>query len=242
MTTNAWLDGHQFDLQDLAELLSLGDVRVVREDDSYYLTSPEIDHPPQGATFYEVAASLLAHVNGLGRVKNPSFRPVELNGKYTEGESQHGESQHYVVSPAPAEIRVRTWAAGVVTKSDGTIVPDPPSPWPDRFALAETNPDVAKVLQIMSSGEKLDWVALYKVYEKVERDIKRATIVKLGWATDDEISAFTGSANNYKVSGDAARHAVDKGSGYPKHTMTIDEGRAFISDLVTKWLGSLAGD
>jgi hypothetical protein len=61
VTVKAWLEGHQCDLQDLAELLSSGDVRVVREDDSYYLTSPKIDNPPQGATFYEALRRPACH-------------------------------------------------------------------------------------------------------------------------------------------------------------------------------------
>ena len=148
MTVKAWLDGQQLDLQDLAELLPSGDVRVVGEDDRYYLTSPEIDNPPQGATYYNIAASLLTHINGLARVQNPSFRPVRLTGDYTDG-----ESQHKVVAPLSGEIRLRGRAAAVVTGPDGQPKPDPPSPWPDRFARRETNPAVVKVLQIMGSSE-----------------------------------------------------------------------------------------
>jgi hypothetical protein len=47
----------------------------VREDNAYYLTAPEIDNPPEGTQFYKAAARLIAYTNGLGRAKNPSFRP-----------------------------------------------------------------------------------------------------------------------------------------------------------------------
>ena len=49
MTTKAWLEGHQFDLADLAELLASGDVRVEHDDseDAYHLTAPEIDNPAE---------------------------------------------------------------------------------------------------------------------------------------------------------------------------------------------------
>jgi hypothetical protein len=236
VTVKAWLEGHQFDLQDLAELLSSGDVRVVREDDRYYLTSPGIDNPPQGATYFNVAASLLTHINGLARVKNPSFRPVRLTGDYTDG-----ESQHKVVAPLSAELRLRGHVAGVVTGPDGQPKPDPPSPWPDRFALRETNPDVLKVLQIMGrSVEGLNWFALFKVYEIIVRAVgSEKEIQQNGWATNAQQKAFRGSANLEKVSGDAARHAVDKGTDHPKQTMTIEEGQSFISELVTKWLQTL---
>jgi hypothetical protein len=234
MTIKAWLEGDLFDLQDLADLLPSGDVRVVREGDAFYLTAPEIDDPPEEVKFYDAAACVLDRINGLGRVKNPSFRPVTLSGRYGEG-----ESQHLVVTPSPAEIRIRTTATVTLTKADGTVIPDEPSPWPGRFALAETNSDVAKILEIMGSGEKLDWFDLFKIYELIDDALGSDTIVGHNWSTSAQDSAFRASANLAKVSGDAARHAVDKGSGYPKHTMTIDQGRSFISDLVTKWLGTL---
>jgi len=208
----------------------------VREDDSYYLTSPDIDSAPQGSTFYNVAASRLTYVNGLGRVNNPGFRPVALTGKYTDGESQHN-----VIGALSSEVRLRGHVAGVVTTGpNGQPKPDSPSPWPNRLALAETNADVAKVLQIMGSGERLDWVALWKVYEKVAEAVgSEQEIRQKGWATDAEQRAFRVSANLPRVSGDAARHAVDKGTDYPKRTMTIEEGQSFISELVTKWLKTL---
>jgi hypothetical protein len=84
VTTKAWLQGHQFDLQDLAELLVTGDVRVVHdvEEGSYYLAAPQIDNPPEGTTLYDVAQRLLAHINGIGRVnKADDFRPVQLTGQ-----------------------------------------------------------------------------------------------------------------------------------------------------------------
>jgi hypothetical protein len=49
MTNKAWLEGHEFDLEDLADQLAAGDVRVVRDEteNAYYLTSPG-DRQPAG--------------------------------------------------------------------------------------------------------------------------------------------------------------------------------------------------
>jgi hypothetical protein len=43
------------------------------------------------------------------------------------------------------------------------------------------------------------------------------------------------------VSGTEARHARNSGKP-PTRTMSLAEGRSFVSDLVTKWLGTLAGN
>jgi hypothetical protein len=45
MTMKAWLEGHEFDLEDLARLLPTDDVRVIKEGDGFYLTAAELDNP-----------------------------------------------------------------------------------------------------------------------------------------------------------------------------------------------------
>ena len=57
------------------------------EGDRYYLTSPEIDNPPAGTQFYEVAARLIIQINGIAHAKDPSFRSVRLSDTYTDGET-----------------------------------------------------------------------------------------------------------------------------------------------------------
>ncbi len=83
----AWLEGDLHDLQMLAHLLAEGDTRVIRDPEkgAYYLTAPEIDKPPSGTAFYEAAKNLVARVNGFARVANTGFRPVKLDGGFSEG-------------------------------------------------------------------------------------------------------------------------------------------------------------
>lgn len=226
------MEGHQFDLEDLAQLLATGDVRVIRDAD--YLTAPDIDNPPDGTTYYEVAQSLLVHINGLGRVSTADFRPVQLTGSYSTP-----TEQNVVITPAPFESRARMGAVGVVMGPDGQPKADPPSPWPNRLALAATHPDVAEVLDMMGSPAPLGFVELYNVHEVIRDSIKPKKIYELGWATKADDSAFTGSANRADVSGNEARHARNPGQP-PTHTMSLAEGRSYIGDLVTKWLDSLA--
>ena len=75
VTIKAWLEGHQFDLQDLAELLAEGDVRIVHDDaeDAYYLAASEIDNPPAGSEFDDVAQRLLVHINEMAVRTRPIF-------------------------------------------------------------------------------------------------------------------------------------------------------------------------
>ena len=79
MTVKARLEGHQFDLEDLAQLLATGDVRVVpdTDEDGYYLTAPEIDKPAETNHFDIPAERLIvrARKSGSGREKVPTSGP-----------------------------------------------------------------------------------------------------------------------------------------------------------------------
>jgi hypothetical protein len=197
MAMKAWLTGHEFDLQDLVELLPSGDVRVVQEGNGYYLTAPEIDNPPEGMAFHDAAARLITRFNGLARVKNPSFQPVALSDEYT-GE----EGDHIVVRAVSLQSRARLGTPAVtVTRPDGTTVPDSPSPWPDRFAAAASHPDFAEALEVLGKPNPVWWSDLYWVFEIICDAISgRDKLYEFDWATRTEVSSFTGSAQK-------ARHA-----------------------------------
>jgi hypothetical protein len=114
VTMKARLDGHEFDLQDLADWLPAGNIRVAKDDVGYYLSAAVMDNPPEGKTFYEAAQALLPIVNGIGSLKSATFRPVKLDGRY-----QDGEKRHTVVGVGTIETRSRAHAVGIVTGPDG---------------------------------------------------------------------------------------------------------------------------
>lgn len=172
MTTKAWLEGHPADLAALADLLPDGDVRVIRDDDDgdrYYLTAPEIDNPPEPGRSDQPAEKLIGRINGLARARDASYRPVSLTGIVTGM-----DGNVTVFAPvARAEIRLFATVAAVVTGPDGKPVPDPPSPSPDRLALATTHPEIARVLMIMGRIEPLDSITPPR-RGKASRDPRRA--------------------------------------------------------------------
>jgi hypothetical protein len=226
VTKKVWLEGHPFDLQALAELLPSGDTRVVREGDQFYLTSSDIENPPDGVKPYVVAKGLLPTINGLARVHNPDFRPVELSGKYTDGGST-------TIFPPAATLEFRGNTARVtVTDPDGNIVFPRPSPGPDRFALARSHTDLADALKIMARSTTLEWRDLYDVVEIIRRSVEPKKIWELGWATDEAtVKRFTGSTQPH-------RHA--RPSGVHPNPMSLAEGRDFVNGLVIEWMQSLA--
>ena len=232
VSMKAELNGHEFDLDALVDLFPSGPIRVVRESGVHYLLADEIDNRPQGVQYY--APKVLETVNGLARVANSAYQPVELSGYYFEG-----EQRHVVVKPDGVVIRMRAGTPRVaVTNSDGVVPALPPPLGPQRAAVATTHPEVTEALAIMSQPAALGWIELYKVFEIVRDSVTPNTLDKVGLASAHDLSAFGASANRPDVSGAEARHARMSG-GLPKHHMSLPEGRRFISDLVRAWIDSL---
>jgi hypothetical protein len=237
MPKKAHLEGHQFDLDHLTQLFPSGDVTVVHEDDRYYLTASEIDNPPPGTKFHEVAERLIGHVNGLGRTTHSDFRPVRLSGIYDD------ETGTIVVAGTAAlEVRATLSATVTVVDANGNVKPPDPPRGPDYMAVAAKNPDVAEALEIMGQDETPNWDDLYKMFEIVREAIKPDTIVSLGWATRSELNSFKESACHPYVSGKDARHA--RRPGQPQHQqMSPAQGRQFIRELIgsSPWSGDVLG-
>ena len=141
MTTKAWLEGHRFDLETLATLLPSGDVRVIEENEKYYLSSPQLDNLPPGETFFGVARELLTLVNGVGVLMAPGFSPVELTDRYDQD-----DGVHVVGATARLVGRGHMTATATVLDAHGNPKPPPPPPAPAYISLAAGNQDVAEVL------------------------------------------------------------------------------------------------
>lgn len=231
MSVKAWLTGSPEALRDLAAiLLPAGEVQVLQEGKQYYLAFHEIDSPPEDEKFYEAAARLLLRINGLGRVENQNFRPVALSDEYTTSDGR----RHTVLRPAPAQIRVNVGRPTVtVARPDGTVVPDPQSPWPDRFAAAASNPDLAEALEVLGKPENVWWSDLYWVFEIITNAIGGRSKIygELGWATKAQVDSFTASAQQ-------VRHA--RSTAVPPRELSLTEAHDLVSTLVAKWAAMLA--
>src|SRR5262245_2706597 len=75
------LKGHEFDLEDLPGQFTSPALRVVEQDDAYWLESAEFDGlPNDSAEVLAVATDLLVRINGATRLLNPSHEGVQLAG------------------------------------------------------------------------------------------------------------------------------------------------------------------
>ncbi|MGN2640593.1 hypothetical protein ACTD5D_31375 [Nocardia takedensis] len=230
----AWLEGELASLRLLASFLPDGDLWIAEEGGSYYLSSPLIDEPPEGETFYAVARKLLLVANGLGRLAGSGFEPVALTGTYADE-----ANIHVVVAALTAKATLSATVAGV--SIDGVAVPQPPPLGPRYAEIAMTNPEAAEVLRILAlPDEALGWGELYKAYEILQGKVPKAVRdgdLRISRAKE---SLFTVSANHQGADGEHAdvRHARMKGSP-PSKRMPKPEARQFISTWVGVWLDHL---
>ena len=131
VSMRAELKGHEFDLDALVDLFPSGPIRVVREDGVHYLLADEIDSRQQGLQYYEVAPKVLERVNGLARVANSVYQPVELSGCYLES-----KQRNVVVKPDSVVMRVRVGTPRIIVMgSDGVVHASLPPLSPQRAVV-----------------------------------------------------------------------------------------------------------
>ncbi|WP_067697093.1 hypothetical protein [Nocardia jejuensis] len=166
MTVRAWLAGDEFDLQDLATYFAAGHVVVAKEGDEYYLGATALDERTD-EPIQQVAARLLTQVNGVGRVMDFGFRPVQLTGRYNDGDAV------IVVVDAHFGARGRLTASAVVV-GDEQATPTSPPPGPMYLESATRVGEIAEVLALMGQPVRFGWVEMYKVFEIIEERVPKA--------------------------------------------------------------------
>jgi hypothetical protein len=233
VTTKAWLDGDGHDLQYLTTLLPCGDVQVGQDGDRFYLASTELDNPPPGEQFHDVAEKLVTWINGLARCQNPAFLPVGLRGSY---ERDGGVT--VVGATATLVVRAHMSATAVVTEPDGTPKPPAAPPGSRYLAAAARNADVAEVLKILGKPGEPHFVELYKVWEIVRHAGGMQAAMQSAGISENTMTRFKRTANHQAASGDSARHARLP-EAPPPSPMPIGEARALIGKLVNAWIATL---
>ena len=167
---------------------------------------------------WDEVRNFLTAINGLLQLERTKLENVKLfNMMYID---EAGQRQHM---PITGNAHLMLPALRAHPPALAQFVP-----------AAIYSPPAQKVLRL--TALYMDWSNLYKIYEVIREDMRgKQRIISEGWTSNVRIDAFTGSANNSVVSGDAARHGRMK-SFTPSTTMTLSEARSFIKMLTQRWL------
>jgi hypothetical protein len=232
---NRWMvriNGDPFDLELLSEQFRSANLSIAKESNGYYARSSEFEVLSSEPEVRSKADEILDSLNGIGRMLDSHFRPVEIDA-ITEAD-ETGSRKHYM--EFFEEIKVRDKATVKVVNADGTSEQSTQPPAAEsQLAIAQRDPKVAKALRIFGSREH-DWHNLNNIFEVVQSDVG-GQITKAGWATQTEIDRFTRTANSVQAIGDDARHGDEKVPA-PKNPMSLAEADALMTRILKSWIDS----
>jgi hypothetical protein len=224
------LDGPEESLKRVANL-NLGEVYIVCKESKYHLHSSKLDLIDKPELIRIEAKKLINSINVCMILDQPYFEPIKWNGTLTS--NIDGKLHHYVTI-AHTEFRLITYAP--VNRINSQIIGEDPTKISKRIEIGQKLPNVERVLRILNT-QPWDFKNLYNVLDIIEQDCKDREISIDLFINKTLIDTFTGTANNYKASGDEARHQKDFGEK-PSKTMTIQEAKNLFSELVKRWLDS----
>ncbi|MDW5592964.1 hypothetical protein VSS74_01355 [Conexibacter stalactiti] len=245
--------------QDVERLLAeaVPDLSVAGEDDSHLVFA--FSDPPDDGSFESeshaakaVIDAFVRHINGFGRLRwgrsfegvtVASTRATDSNGKVT---------QYEFLGQAVAHLTPEDFA--VMVERLGFPKPSPPLGLDVVNALdgagvtklAESNPQVARVLQLvelmLEGDHDINWVAGYSALEAIDHDLAARGVDghALGWWTKRERKDFNATANSVEALGSRARHG--KPSGLREARMHTTDASWFVRRVTAYWLTHLLGE
>jgi hypothetical protein len=204
---------------DLEELEAL-EGGVGREGADFVFRSADLNPLTEAVAVEQAAVQRIEVLKGLLRVMigDQRVRTVTTNGMYREEEDG---TKKFIVLLEPAGLE---WQGGIIGDKKALV------------AAALKNPQIAWALQLFA-GEPTP-STLYKVFEVIESDMGKQ-MVTLGWTTHAAITRFTGTIHSVDHLGVHARHGVQDHPPLPADkVMSVREMRAFIRNLLVRWLES----
>lgn len=226
------LKGQEDDLADLAHWTTGNPVKVTGVNGHYELLMPFAVVGFDYKTVKVHAEQYVAALNGLGAVFERAFRKVELiPGMYSVDE--HGARHDVVVSLVGVEsARVRVGRINALV--DGKTGPDPTLGMAEPYLkVAVASSDIDAALRLLGRGDPT-WSELYVVFE-LAKAASGDELVAKGWASENELTRFGHTANNYTALGLQARHGPSRHLP-PRNPMTYDEALELMRATVAAWL------
>jgi hypothetical protein len=230
----AQLQGCDYDLQDLREILSSHNPEIIQEDGNFYLKSKDWGQLQEAGQVYSQAKRFAESLDRAAFIHFRDTAPLIVG--HIMMVDDDGNKQRFVFAEASvnahARLRASVSAIGpngepIENEQEHTII--------KTLRASEQHQSVADALRFFRKG---DWSSLYKAFEIVRHELGGdLTSILDGRVTNKSIKRFTQTAQNPVAIGDEARHAR---SNYkpPRKPMSINEAKALIGDLIRNWIES----
>jgi len=179
------------------------------------------------AEVYDAAERMLLPINAVLYLEDPLRKPLAISSVH-----RHDSGNWSVaIFAESASFRLRgAKARGQAGSLGAPLPPTPQSIWVQRGLTEEIVADVLSYLR----GTP-DWIALYKAYEVMNRDVESLTPVKgpvAGWPPKAQISAFTRDAQLHRHS----RAWCDKKGIKSAGAMTFNDASVLVRSMIRAWI------
>jgi hypothetical protein len=222
MKTIQWrvyVEGDDSSLERLAILLHGTDVELQLDAEGPYLHGKAISEASDAHSAMQRTSELLPRLNAAGRLDSPSFQPVQVGSRVSDGA---GRDTVFALAHLSGEGRLM--AGG-----------DPgPLLTVALLDAARTDTNFAQAVELFGSSPDLGWGDLYKIYELLEHAAAGRLRERTG-ISKSQGDAFTASANDAGISGILARHAIPR-KQQAKRSMTNREAQELIRQMLVAWL------
>jgi hypothetical protein len=189
------------------------------------------------------AEHVLALLNGLARLERAEHRPALL-GEFVYKLEDGSYWQRFPTGKSQVTrtlSRSFEFAPPGYHSSDAPVVKDGAY---ERRKRIVSDPALAEILPALA--DEITWQRLRVVYEKIGAAVSKSTdksrwdnaLVKLGYATQDELSRFKENVQDPRHSGIDAVHGVSGKSPVRSTNMTEKEGFDFIVRLLNTYVNA----
>lgn len=222
------LKGRNSDLFRLSKNFSNKEFQVIKENDSFYLTSSEFNCQHEVDDVYHLSCQIIKKVNSVSNVlygKNPEIFPetvyqVQEDGTrvgftYLSGTIEAGQCDVYITQIKGCQV-INSQAESFTN-------------WFD----IQNDKNVDRILELFNNKT---WVNLYQIYEIIESEVGNKIYKDQdGWTSKNKITQFTRTANSPDCIGNQSRHGVQK-TDPPPNPMSLQDAQLLIRSIIEKWL------
>lgn len=226
------MSGETMDLSEATELFGRGSQivcdGVLPEPEATVLQADEFESLQDAIEVRDAAERILVVINAVLYLEDPVRRPLTVSSVHKRGDDG---GWSVAIFPVSASFRLRgAKARGQAGYLGGRPPPTRQSGW---VQLGLNEDVVADVLSYLR--ETPDWIALYKAYEAVNRDVnalqsRRGAIP--GWPRQAQINAFSRDAQLHRHSKAWCEAKGIAGKG----AMSLNEASAFVRSLIKTWI------
>ena len=220
------------DLREATELFGVGPQivcdQVLPEEESVVLQADEFESLKDATEVHDAAERILVAVNAVLYLDDPARKELSIASIHQRGPNG---GWSIAIFPKSASYRFR----GAKARGQAGSLGDSPSPTPQSTWL-QTGLNEEAVSDALSYLRGTpDWIALYKVYEVINRDVvalKSTKGVVPGWPSQTQINSFKRSAQLHRHSKSHCEKTGIASAG----AMTFDAASALVRSTMKTWL------